>query len=667
MKNDIRFFASIICIALWYGPVQAATKYWDTDGVTLGAGGATPSGTWDSGTTANWTTDSTGASVGTTWTDGDDAVFSAGTDAVGEFSVIMNSPQIAGNLTVKEGAIVIGFESGFYPYLDVGGSVAGKGIIDIASGLNATINTPLAGGDDRGQLTKTGAGTLTLGGANGMATNVVMEGVLAVANNVALGDTTVPTIVSNGASLLVTGGASGMGEGVILNGSGIANNGALRSSAGALAWTGGAELGSDARIETGGGDFIWTAYPIKGTNGGNNFNLTIGGNGGRVRLNQTILNGPDAHNRSLQLGAGVLIKEGTCLLQLENPNIFSALFFNGGSIYPRYPGFGTNSTIYIGGAGGTFAALFQNITLDKNLSVATGAEVGFNCNQVQTPQPTAYNCTNNGVISGLGGLSKTNTGVLTLTKANTYSGNTTIQLGPLSLGTSGSISNSTVINVWGNAFFDVSAVANGFVLQTAQTLKGNGTVLGNVNAKGTIAPGASIGSLTNDGNLTLGGNILIEVDKSQSPASNDLITVTGTLSHGGGASLTVVNLGPTLATNDSFQIFSKPVTGGGTINVTGGGASWTNRLALDGSIAVLSVSPKVAATNLTIQAIGPTSRTVGGSGAGNSAYNVYASTNVALPMSSWWLIGTTNSTAGGLIQFLDTQATNVQRFYRFGQ
>ncbi|MCX8091284.1 MAG: hypothetical protein N3I86_10215 [Verrucomicrobiae bacterium] len=72
------------------------------------------------------------------------------------------------------------------------------------------------------------------------------------------------------------------------------------------------------------------------------------------------------------------------------------------------------------------------------------------------------------------------------------------------------------------------------------------------------------------------------------------------------------------------------------------------------------------ATNLTIRAVGPASFALGGQGAANSAYSVYASTNITLPMSNWWLIGVTNSDAGGLIQFVAPAATNVQRFYRFG-
>jgi hypothetical protein len=57
----------------------AATKYWDINGATAGAGGATPTGTWDT-TTANWSTDSAGAVAATTWAANDAAVFSAGTN-----------------------------------------------------------------------------------------------------------------------------------------------------------------------------------------------------------------------------------------------------------------------------------------------------------------------------------------------------------------------------------------------------------------------------------------------------------------------------------------------------------------------------------------------------------------------------------------------------------
>ena len=696
-----QFITSLICFALWQTAAAPATKYWDIDGATPGAGGATPAGTWNTGTTANWTTSSTGSTAGTTWASGDDAVFSAGTDATGAFTNVLDntaSPPVqnAGNLTVEEGTVTIAGDPGIL--LNIGGGVAGKGIINVAAGASATISAELDSlygtlGDNNGQLTKTGPGTLTLSAVNNhTGTNLIAEGVLIAENAFALGATT-PTIVSNGAALQMS--TTSMSEPVILNGSGITNGGALRGHTASASWTGGATLGSDARINAAGGTWTWTAAVII-TNGLNNADLYFGGTGTSIRLNINVdyPAAPGFRRPCIDVGDGVIYKDGSVELRFENSNIAREVRFNEGHIMARC-GPGTNfcyravvpgffwctegvfwssgdyvpATIYVGPNAGQFrnGANGPSQEWDHPIVLAAGA------NPVFRPQSfTDAYIICNGLISGLGGLSKFNdTGTLFLRSNNTYYGDTTIRGGALTLGASGSISNSAVIDVWTNGVFNVTSNAGGFVLQPAQTLKGNGTVLGNVNAKGTISPGASLGSLTNEGSLTLGGSLLIEVDKSLSPgSSNDLITVSGSLTHSGGGSLTVVNLGPALATNDSFQIFNKAVSGGQTITVTGASATWTNKLAVDGSIGVLTVTaapPPVPATNLTIQAAGPTSFNLGGMGGPSSLYDVYASTNVALPMSSWWKIGTTNSSGGGAIQFLDAQATNAQRFYRFGQ
>src|SRR6478672_10628164 len=69
------------------------TKYWDVDTIDqLGAGGPTPSGTWDT-TTANWNINADGSGVPTTWTAGDNAVFAAGSDATGSFTVTISGTQ----------------------------------------------------------------------------------------------------------------------------------------------------------------------------------------------------------------------------------------------------------------------------------------------------------------------------------------------------------------------------------------------------------------------------------------------------------------------------------------------------------------------------------------------------------------------------------------------
>src|SRR5437870_13217460 len=94
---------SVACIALCAASLHAAVKYWDINGATAGAGGATPSGTWDTGTTANWTTDSTGSSAATTWASANTAIFSAGTDATGLFTVTLVGTETIDGFSANEG------------------------------------------------------------------------------------------------------------------------------------------------------------------------------------------------------------------------------------------------------------------------------------------------------------------------------------------------------------------------------------------------------------------------------------------------------------------------------------------------------------------------------------------------------------------------------------
>jgi hypothetical protein len=119
---------------------------------------------------------------------------------------------------------------------------------------------------------------------------------------------------------------------------------------------------------------------------------------------------------------------------------------------------------------------------------------------------------------------------------------------------------------------------------------------GPVFVHGTLAPGVEgIGRLTVSNSLTLTGGAVFEINRFLSP-SNDQVIVTGTL--GGGGTLTVNNLGGQLEAGDTFTLFSRPVTGfaGVTLPLLPPWQTWTNRLALDGSIAVVAVATGPATT-----------------------------------------------------------------------
>lgn len=164
---------------------------------------------------------------------------------------------------------------------------------------------------------------------------------------------------------------------------------------------------------------------------------------------------------------------------------------------------------------------------------------------------SARRLTISGAIGGSRGLTKTGSGAVTLAGSNSYSGNTTLNAGTLSLDIGAVLTDSPILSLAAGATLD--AAANGFNLAATQTFQGNGIVLGDVIVNGMLSPNTSMGVLTFSNNLTLGANATTLMEINKTTLTNDLLRVSGVLTCGG--TLKVTNLGGALAQGDSFKLF----------------------------------------------------------------------------------------------------------------
>jgi autotransporter-associated beta strand protein len=209
----------------------------------------------------------------------------------------------------------------------------------------------------------------------------------------------------------------------------------------------------------------------------------------------------------------------------------------------------------------------------------------------------------NGPGTGRMSLFKSGASTQILTGVNPYSGSTTISNGGvLALSGSGSIGNSTNINICSGSTLDVSGRTDQILtLNSNQTLMGDGSLNGNLVtlANSTVSPGSTVGTLRVTNNITLGGALLLELNRTNTPNCDQLVSVLGSITYGG--TLSVTNRGPALQAGDAFQLFPSAVTAFSSIQVatndaTGSFYTWNNKVAIDGSIQVLAVVSPVNKT-----------------------------------------------------------------------
>lgn len=192
----------------------AAPLYWDLNGDVVGSGSATPTGVWDL-TTQNWNATATGdltlpgvwANTGT-----DTAVFAAGTDATGSYTVTVNGALLLSGITLEEGGTLM-LAQGTDGVLSFG---AVQAQINVATGATLISNVALSG---TAGLAKSGAGTLYLNNASAPSgPYLVSSGTLVIGDGLSISGTTLNLGGVAGLSSTVT-----LGTGTVYNLAGAIN------------------------------------------------------------------------------------------------------------------------------------------------------------------------------------------------------------------------------------------------------------------------------------------------------------------------------------------------------------------------------------------------------------------------------------------------------------
>ncbi|NWK56516.1 autotransporter-associated beta strand repeat-containing protein [Verrucomicrobiaceae bacterium N1E253] len=181
------------------------------------------------------------------------------------------------------------------------------------------------------------------------------------------------------------------------------------------------------------------------------------------------------------------------------------------------------------------------------------------------------------LISGSGTLEKKGAGTLTLTAANDYTGATTVTEGVLALTGAGAIGSSSSVTIQSGATLDVSALAGGLVVNSGQTLAGEGSITGNVvlaTGSGLNVDTASAEMLGISGNLdSSAGGVVVTL----SELSNGTISV---MSYGGTYTGTAAS-DFSLTNTTRAANFSSTAASNGEIQVDIGSESkiWSNATA----------------------------------------------------------------------------------------
>ena len=365
-------------------------------------------------------------------------------------------------------------------------------------------------------------------------------------------------IISNGS--LTIGDASHTGIVVLAGKNTYA--GTTTINGGGLALTGSGALSGSTAVTLASG----TSFDISGITAGSQTiaSLTAATNSA-VKLGVKNLTVGDSSSTTvagvISGEGGSLTKQGSGTMTLTAANTYTGgtTIDNGAVALTGSGSLASASAVNITGGTSTFDISGISASSETIGSIAgvAGSKVVLGAKNLTAGN--AADTTMAGVISGTGGsLTKTGTGKLTLTAANTYTSDTTVAAGTLALSGAGSIADSSAVSLTGaTSSFDISDItAGGETVASISSAAGSSVVLG---AK----------------NLTAGD-------------SNDT-TVAGTIS-GTGGSFTKTGSGTTTLTGANTYTGATTITDGTIALSAGGSLSDLSAVNISSATGVLDIS-----------------------------------------------------------------------------
>jgi fibronectin-binding autotransporter adhesin len=410
---------------------------------------------------------------------------------------------------------------------------SGGANISVSTSQTLTMSSPLTDGGGGGGLTKLGAGTLSLTGANTFTgATRINSGSLSIGNALALQNSTLDLDGGDAGTVSAIGQNSTLGgltgsrnldmftrtlsignNGTSTTYSGALSNGALtKIGAGSLTLTGSSAYTGVTTIDSGTLQIgaVGTTGAIAGTS-------TITGSAGAgLVFNRTDNYGGNLSN-DIGGGLGLTLNSGTLTLTGSN-SYAGTTTINAGVL-----GLGAANALAGAGnvvfAGGTLQFSASNVGDYAARIKGSGSAIALDTNGQNVTFAGSIDSTNTG------GLVKSGGGTLTLSSSNSYAGGTTLAGGAFTIGNA---------NAWGTAAVTYNVDAS---TTTAFSLPTSGTVANNITINKPGVNRTYTFQQNQSNNVTLAGNINAAsgnaVGFALSGVSTGTFTLSGSNSFGG--------------------------------------------------------------------------------------------------------------------------------------